>query len=182
MFTIIFLGNPGKEYALTRHNAGRILGEIIAKKYKIALEENAKTKSLMGEGLIGKAKVRLILPNTFMNKSGDAIKNIPVSAKKFLVVHDDVDLLMGRMKFSFGKSDGGHKGVASVFRALKTRDVWRVRIGVQKKKRVSAEDMVLKKFSPAERLTLTKLGKTLAEALPVALEESFEKAASLYSR
>jgi len=181
MFTIIFLGNPGKEYALTRHNAGRIIGEVVAKKLKITLEPNVKFQSLVGEGTVGSVKVRLLMPETFMNKSGNAIKNMAINPKKVLIVHDDADLPMGRLKFSFAKRDGGHKGVASVLRALKTRDVWRARIGIQKKRRISAEDIVLAKFSPAERLILTKISKTFAEAVPVLVAESFEKASSLYT-
>lgn len=181
MFTILFLGNPGKEYTVTRHNAGRIVGEAVAKKFKIILEENTRMKSLVGEGLIGESKVRLMLPDTFMNKSGDAIKNIPVNAKKVIIVHDDADLMTGKLKFSFGKRDGGHKGVASVLRVLKTRDIWRIRVGIQKKNRIAAEEMVLRKFSPVERLVLNKLGKVVCEALPVGLDEGFEKAASLYT-
>jgi len=182
MFTIIFLGNPGKEYEFTRHNAGRIVGQAVAKKLKISLESSSKLKSLVGEGVVDGVKVRLLMPETFMNKSGDTIKNTSINPKKCLIVHDDADLPMGRLKFSFAKRDGGHKGVASVLRALKTRDVWRARIGIQKKKRVSAEDIVLAKFSPAERLLLTKISKTFVEAVPVIVTESFEKASSLYSR
>lgn len=182
MFTIIFLGNPGKEYALTRHNAGRIIGEAVAKKLKITLEPSLKLKSLVGEGMVDGVKVRLLMPETFMNKSGDALKNLSVNHKKCLIVHDDADLPTGRLKFSFAKHDAGHRGVASVLRALKTRDVWRARIGIQKKKRVAAEDIVLAKFSPAERLILAKISKTFVEAVPVMVTESFEKAASLYTR
>ena len=117
----------------------------LAKKEGIGeLVFDKKINALIGKGEIGgdpafakasagKGKVQIILPETFMNKSGNALKNIITSVKKaesLIVVHDDIDLPLGKIKISFGKNSGGHKGVESVIKAVKTINFTRVRIGI----------------------------------------------------
>ena len=127
-------GKSGEEYELTRHNAGRIaVLELVKKEGMGELVFDKKLNALVGKGEIGGEKVQIILPETFMNKSGNALKNIITSAKKaenLIVVHDDIDLPLGKIKISFGKSSGGHKGVESVIKAVKTINFTRVRIGI----------------------------------------------------
>jgi len=166
MKTIVGLGNPGKEYEGTRHNIGRETVEHIAKHFKFdPWQENKKFAGLATQGKIGTEKVLLITPNTYMNKSGVALSSAGVKPKDLIVIHDDTDLVLGSMKISFGKRSAGHRGVESVMRAVKTRDFWRVRIGVQKKKRVDAMQLVLKKWAPAEKLTVKKLEKKVLEVI-----------------
>ncbi len=137
---IVGLGNPGKEYKNTRHNMGFIFID--------KLSERLKTKFITAK------------PQTFINKSGDAVlalsKSHKIKPENILIVHDDIDILWGNFKFSFGRSSAGHKGVESIIKALKTKNFWRLRIGIQPtlKKHISADKIILKKFTSAELKTL----------------------------
>lgn len=130
MKIIAGLGNPGKEYQTTRHNAGRIALEVFRKKNKFNdWEFDKKLNALTSK----KNGILLILPETFMNKSGLSLKKIITSQKKardLIVVHDDIDLELGKFKISFNKSSGGHKGVESIIKNIKTKEFARIRIGI----------------------------------------------------
>jgi len=166
MKVIVGLGNPGKEYEGTRHNIGREVATLIAKKFDFeAFEANSKFAGHMARGHIGKTPVTILLPDTYMNKSGKAFLSLRAKPDDIILIHDDTDIAVGVAKISFGKRSAGHKGVESVMRVLKTRDFWRIRIGAQKKKHVDAMEIVLKKFSPAERLSLKKLEKRILESI-----------------
>lgn len=156
------LGNPGEEYKGTRHNIGREILAAAAKKFGFAdFKAEPKLQVLATEGKIGKEKCLFLLPETFMNKSGralsPAIRLYKTKPQNLIVIHDDADMVLGRTKLSFGKNSGGHKGVESVMRALKTKDFWRMRIGVQKKRRVPGEDLVLQKFRKDELAAVKKI-------------------------
>ena len=196
---IVGLGNPGEEYELTRHNAGRMAVLELARKEGMGeLVFDKKLNALVGKGEIGgpafakasagKEKVQIILPETFMNKSGDSLKPLALSAKKagnLIVVHDDIDLPLGKIKISFGKSSGGHKGVESVIKAVKTINFTRVRIGISATnakgavKKPSGDkflDYIVGKFKPAELAEMKKVAKKAAEALSVIVAEGVDKA------
>ena len=187
---IIGLVNPGKDYEATRHNAGRLFVEYLQKKWGLPdFEENKKwlastrrggarrgEQALMTEGKPPFAKasrgkheklaaVTLLLPETMMNKSGAIFKNLGAKPKDVITAHDDADILFGAFKLSFDKRSAGHKGVESVTRALKTKAFWRVRIGIQRKKRVDAMKLVLQPFQPAEKKTLTNIFKEAEKRL-----------------
>ena len=170
MKTIVGLGNPGKEYEGTRHNIGRETVMAIAKHFDFEpWRENKKFLGMSSSGTIGKDKVLLLIPDTYMNKSGKALAQAGVKQKDLVVIHDDTDLVLGSFKVSFGKRSAGHKGVESVMRAVKSRDFWRVRVGVQKKKRVDAMELVLKKWAPAEKLIVKKVEKKILELIKESL-------------
>ncbi len=147
---IVGLGNPGEEYENTRHNMGFIFID--------KLPEQLKDKVIAAK------------PQTFINNSGTAVlalvKKEKIKPENILIVHDDIDILWGNFKFSFGRSSAGHKGVESIIKALKTKNFWRLRIGIQpirqvqgkpaSKKRISADKIILKKFTPAELRTLNQ--------------------------
>jgi len=138
MYTIVGLGNPGGEYAKSRHNAGRIIVEKLAAAHGIELSAKKKPDCLVGSGAIAGERVRVVLPNTFMNKSGSAVAPFIKSAKaaqNLIVVYDDIDLPLGKVRVSFGSSSGGHNGVRSVERAVKTKDFVKIRVGVSKSAR-----------------------------------------------
>lgn len=180
-YTIVGLGNPGEEYENTRHNTGRIVVESFCNSQKFdGFEQDKKINSLKTNGKIGESKVICLLPETFMNKSGSALKKIITSkkkAEKLIVVHDDIDLILGRFKISFGKGSAGHKGVESVMRVAKTKDFYRVRVGVSpstpkgkiKKPRQSGGqakgekvlDFLMGKFKPTEMTELKKVQKNI---------------------
>ena len=189
MHYIVGLGNPGEEYELTRHNAGRMaVLELVKKEGMDEPKYDKKLKSLAVRGDIGKNKVQIILPETFMNKSGESLKPLALSAKKaenLIVVHDDIDLPLGKIKISFGKNSGGHKGVESVIKAVKTVNFTRVRIGISATnakgivKKPSGEkflDYIVGKFKPSELAEMKKSVKKSVEALRVIVVDGTEKA------
>src|SRR3989344_8225130 len=187
MKLILGLGNPGAELEKTRHNLGRNCAQYLAKQSELKeLKEEKYFFSLLTEGKIGKEKVVVALPQTFMNKSGQAasalVKKYKIKPADVIILHDDSDIELGRVKFSFAKHSAGHKGVESVRRALGTWDFWRIRMGIQKKKRIPAMDLVLKKLSPDEERIAKKIFKHVAEGIKTAFTDGFEKAMSLYNK
>lgn len=162
------LGNPDAHYVGTRHNIGR--------DFLLDLAERLPKKA------------KIVTPDVYMNNSGGPLRKLVTSkkaAEKLIVLHDELDLPLGRIKISFGSSAGGHNGVKSVIAALKTQDFVRVRIGISpatpsgKLKRPDGEDIVdfvLGKFKPAEQEKLKKVKKMVGEALELILEEGKEKA------
>jgi len=160
---IVGLGNPGKEYERTRHNVGFLFIDKL-------------TPHLNG------LKVKIAKPQTFMNKSGTAvlalIKQLKTKPENVLIVHDDIDISWGNFKLSFGRSSAGHKGIESVIKSLKTKNFWRLRIGIQPirqaqgkpalKKRVPADKIILKKFTSGELKELDKIMKKAISELETA--------------
>ncbi|MBI4114304.1 MAG: aminoacyl-tRNA hydrolase [Candidatus Niyogibacteria bacterium] len=190
MHILIGLGNPGKEYEHTRHNAGRMTLQAFAKKMECGeWSMNKKYQSLKTEGSLKRDSFTLLLPETFMNKSGNALKELRVMSnkswgEKLIILHDDIDLLLGRFKISFGKGSGGHKGLESVMRALKTKDFVRVRIGISPKKKPPHKeipDFLLKKMNAKDTVELKKMFKKISEAIEVIIEEGYEKAMNVYN-
>jgi len=191
-YYIVGLGNPGDEYALTRHNTGRIVVSALAKHFNASeWKENKKIKAVCASGAFGKNKIEFILPDTFMNKSGSAvlpnIKN-KAQAARLMVVHDDLDLVLGTMKFSFNRGSGGHKGIESIMRAIKTKAFMRVRIGISKStpkgkvKKPAGEnavaDFILGEFKKDELVILKKIAMRVSEAAEVFIAEGKDKAMS----
>lgn len=194
MHYIVGLGNPGEEYKLSRHNAGRIAVEAFRKSKKAGdFVFDKKLKALVCKGGRGKGKFVIILPETFMNKSGESVKKIISSKKKvesLIVIHDDIDLPLGKFKVSFGKGSGGHKGVESIKRAVKTEDFTRIRMGISpatpkgRVKKPEAQkilDFIIGNFKPKELQVIKKTSKKIASALEVMMKEGRAKAMSLYN-
>lgn len=147
MKTIVGLGNPGKKYEPTRHNAGHWAVD----RWESKIEGAELKKSA-----------------AFMNKSGPEVRKLAkgVSPEDLLIVHDDLDLEPGAWKFQFGRSAAGHKGVQSVIDALGTPEFWRLRIGIGRPDR-EAEEYVLARPSKEER---EKIEKAIEESMPRVLE------------
>ncbi|MDA1335063.1 MAG: aminoacyl-tRNA hydrolase [bacterium] len=171
MKVIVGLGNPGKQYEGTRHNVGRELAEKIAKRFDIELEENKKYMGPVGKGEIGDENVLIMLPDTYMNKSGKAVASAVKVPKNLIVIQDDTDIPLGTAKIVIGRNSGGHKGIESIMRAIKSKEFWRIRVGVAKPKKSGgtihkdAMNIVLKKFAPAEKLVIKKVEKKILEAI-----------------
>jgi len=153
---IIGLGNPSLEYQDTYHNAGYIIIDSLLSSKK-NLKEYKDFSYFKDKNYIFSKTL------TFMNESGKAIKNFidffKLSPDEILIIHDDSDLIIGSHKISFGKNSAGHKGVESIIKTLKTKDFWRLRIGIRKdeSKRAKAEKFVLKKIS---KINLKKVYST----------------------
>ena len=166
---IIGLGNPGKEHKNTRHNVGFLFIDELAKHLKA--REFVDNKKLKSEITEVDHELFLAKPQTFMNKSGLAVLSLSkfykIKPENILIVHDDIDILWGNFKFSFGRSSAGHKGVESIIKALKTKNFWRLRVGIQPafaKKHIKADKVILKKFTPAEFKTLNQtIKKAISE-------------------
>jgi PTH1 family peptidyl-tRNA hydrolase len=186
------LGNPGKEYEKTRHNAGRMAVALLAKQESLPAFELRKAGgagTLVSEGKIGREKTVLILPETFMNLSGKSVKAFVKSkkaAENLVIVRDDLDMPLGIMKMQFARGSGGHKGVESVMRSIGTDAFVQLKIGIAKKgknnqaKKPIGDEAVAKyvtgKFAPAEDALLKKTLKKAARALQLFVEEGLEKA------
>ncbi|MFH1291814.1 MAG: aminoacyl-tRNA hydrolase [bacterium] len=166
MKIIIGLGNPGAKYAKTRHNVGwMILDELSDGKW----HESKKSKAMYLKTEIDGEQVELIKPLTFMNNSGHSvshtIKNHNLKLDKdLIVIHDDKDIELGKIKVQADRSSAGHKGVQSIIQQLGTQNFIRVRVGIANKKSLtqSTDKFVLKKFGWLEK---TKLKQTIDQAV-----------------
>ncbi len=184
---IVGLGNPGEEYSDTRHNAGWMAVEHFAKKHDASeWKEEKKAMAIVAKGEMGKHTAVYVLPTTYMNKSGAAVSKYilgPKMAKNLVVLHDDMDLPLGRIKVSFGKNSGGHRGIESVMKAIKSKEFTRIRIGVSPEnakgvaKKPTGEEAVLKfivgKFKPAELVEMKTIFKKTDEALATIIEDGY---------
>ena len=194
-YVIAGLGNPGAEYTDTRHNVGRMVADAFVKKQNLPeLEADKMSKALVSEGKIGRVKVIVLEPETFMNKSGESVGKLVKSkkaAETLVVIHDDLDLPLGRMKVSFNKSSGGHRGVESIIKAVKTQEFIRVRIGITpataggKLKKPQGEDIIndfiVADFKKPEMEVLKKVIKNAQEALEMIVSEGRDKAMGVYN-
>ncbi len=183
MYIIVGLGNPGKEYELTRHNTGRMVVEDFAKANNFSdWELDKKSNALKSEVKIKKQKVMLLLPETFMNNSGNAVVKFITSKKKaeqLVIVHDDLDLALGGFKISFARGSGGHKGVDSVIKKIKTEKFIRVRVGISPKKKPAGKELIkflLGKFTPKDLIVFKKTSKKITSALEAIISEGLQKA------
>jgi PTH1 family peptidyl-tRNA hydrolase len=132
---IVGLGNPGPSYSETRHNAGQWFVEELARQYSITLKPEVKFFGLVGEGLIGQHKVRLLIPTTFMNNSGQAFAAVTqfykISLGETLVAHDELDFEPGLVKLKSSGGHGGHNGLRDIIaRSGNQKDFHRLRIGI----------------------------------------------------
>ncbi len=191
-YTIVGLGNPGDEYTHTRHNAGRLIALQFAKSLDIEEKDFKKDSVLFGysaKGEYKKEKIHFILPETFMNNSGKSVKSLAGSAKKIerlVVINDDLDLGLGVVKMTFNRGSGGHRGVESIIRTLKSEAFIRIRIGISpttpkgKVKKPSGEkkvsDFIIGEFKKKELEVLSVVGKKVVSGLKTLITDGREKA------
>jgi len=192
-YIIAGLGNPGQEYDGTRHNTGRIVLDHIRQEWsKGEFELDKKLGALTAEAKVGKEKVLLVAPETFMNRSGKALAPLIKSAKaaeRLIVIYDDFSLPLGRIRVSYNRSSGGHNGLESIIKALKTEAFVRIRIGTAaatakgSAKLMHGDDkiekFILGPFKPDELKALKKISAAAAEAARLVITESREKAMSI---
>lgn len=189
-FVVVGLGNPGEEYVNTRHNVGRMVVEAFRKSCEgTDWEKDKKLQALVSEAKLKKEKVLMVEPETYMNKSGASIKPLITSVKKaeqLILVQDEIDLPIGRIKISFNRSAGGHKGVNSVMKAIGTEAFTRVRVGISpanakgvvKKPKSEDEmnDFIVGPFKPKEWDEMKKAVKDAAKAVQLIIEEGRDRA------
>lgn len=158
MKLIVGLGNPGKEYERTRHNVGFNVIDLIASNYGISFCENKKFNALECSLNILGEKVMLIKPLTFMNLSGDAvIKYVDyygIAINDILVIHDDLDMELGKIRIAYDSSSGGHNGIKSIIGVLNSQKFTRLKIGIAHNNDIDTKDYVLGRFSKDDIITL----------------------------
>src|SRR4030042_865079 len=152
MWIIAGLGNPGKKYLRTRHNIGFLVVEEIAKRHAIDFKERAQYR--IGKGSIDGMDVLLVEPLLYMNNSGVAVKDLlgrfNIPPRNLVVVHDDLDMELGKIRIRRKGSSGGHKGIESIIQKLSSKDFPRLKIGIGREGDITPEDYVLSKFRKNE--------------------------------
>jgi peptidyl-tRNA hydrolase, PTH1 family len=184
---IVGLGNPGTKYDRTRHNVGFDLVDSLAKRWQINLTDRKQFQGIYGEGFGShNAKIRLLKPQTFMNLSGQSVRAtidwFKLSPASVLVVYDDLDLPLGKIRLRRSGSAGGHNGMKSIISHLGTQDFPRVRIGIGKS--VGEKDTishVLGKFSVVENPIVSEVIQLVNDSIELSLKKGVEQAMSLYN-
>ncbi|MFO7982406.1 MAG: aminoacyl-tRNA hydrolase [Desulfuromonadales bacterium] len=185
MKLVVGLGNPGNKYAMTRHNVGFMVAEQVARENGISLKKK-KHQGLFGVGRIEGTEAAILLPQTYMNRSGisvkSAIQSLGVPPGDLIVIHDEVDLPFGRVRVKSGGGHGGHNGLRSIKDLLGTTEFIRIRVGVGRpegEKDVSAH--VLSVFPAAEKKALNNVLKGSAMAVAAIFRGGVQQAMNEYN-
>jgi peptidyl-tRNA hydrolase, PTH1 family len=195
MFYIVALGNPGEEYAHTRHNVGWLVLDYFIEKFQLPTPVESKPFSGKVSGAVVEDKeVTLLYPSTFMNNSGSAVVKLVPKGEidSLVVIHDDIDLPLGAVKIGKGRGAGGNQGVQSIIDALGTKEFIRVRIGIAPKSfwtglvtRPSGggplERFVLKPFTRSEQKQVAEVCELASSALSAIVKEGVEQAMNKYN-
>ena len=185
---IVGLGNPGAKYEQTRHNIGFLAIDSLARTWQINLSENRKFQGIAGEGIAVKGlKVLLLKPTTFMNLSGQSIRAVvdwyKLKPEEVLVVYDEMDLPLGKLRLRQSGSAGGHNGMKSAIAHLNSQNFPRLRIGIGREKSDEGEVIshVLGRFSQAETKVMDEVLRLVTDAIELSLKQGIPKAMSLYN-
>ena len=185
-YMIVGLGNPGRQYESTRHNAGAIALDYLAGQENIQVKR-LKFQSLCGDGGIRGKRVLLLKPATFMNRSGEAVRDAmafyKIPPQRVVVLLDDITLPVGAMRIRRSGSSGGQKGMENILYLTGSDEFPRIKIGVGHKPHPDMDlaDWVLSRFSPAEAKALEALLPDVREGLELILEGSIEEAMNKYN-
>lgn len=196
MFIIAGLGNPEEEYKGTRHNTGRMVLEEFRVRFKLSdFEADKKAKALISKDELSGEKIVLVEPDNYMNNSGGVLASFvktKKAAEKLIVIYDDLDLPIGSIRVSFNKSSGGHRGIESIIKALKTEAFLRIRVGISpvtpggKLKKPKGEDAVSKHilgvYKNSEQEILKKVSERVCNAILMIMKEGKEKAMGEFNR
>jgi len=190
MIIILGLGNPGEKFQKTRHN----LGFMTIDNLQFTIDKFSDWKNIkklqaeISKGEINSQKVLLTKPLTFMNLSGQAVKKVVLSVKcqmsNVLVIHDDIDLPLGKIRIVKNRGSAGHKGVQSIIKELGTKNFVRFRIGIQPKfgKPKNPEKFVLQKFNKEEEKIAKEVIKKTVKAIECFLEEGLKKTMNAFNK
>ena len=184
MYIIAGLGNPGKKYENTKHNVGFITLDLLAEKHNIKINK-IKHKALVGEGIISGQKLLLVKPQTYMNLSGNSIREAMEYYKadldKLVVIYDDVDIPMGSLRIRKKGSAGTHNGMRSIVYDLQADEFPRIRIGIGGERKMSLAGYVLGGFRKDERSLMQNAVKRAVLAVECLLEKGIEAAMNEYN-
>ncbi len=188
MFLVVGLGNPGNEYAATRHNAGFMVVDELARRFGVSVDHE-KWQAYSAQLVSWGNRICLLKPDTFMNLSGKAVARYvdfyKVRPEQILVVHDDLDMAPGRLKLVAGGGAGGHNGIRSLVEYLGTKDFLRLKLGIGRPGRLSlysgmpVEKYVLAPFSPDERMLLEQRMDSIEKGLEYLVCDGIAKAMNL---
>ena len=192
MFLVAGLGNPGKKYENTRHNIGFTAVDKISANFEFALFILEKTfNSEISKGIIAGEKIILAKPQTFMNLSGRSISKISkfykINYQDVIIIHDDIDLPLGKIKIVENRGAGGHKGVESIIKEIGTKKFIRFRIGIKPNEKLKIksvkqlEKFVLKSFIKEEKKIVEQAIKKISEAVEFLLKNGLEKTQNRYN-
>ncbi len=186
MLAVIGLGNPGAKYSNTRHNLGFMVVEELARRFAVSDKKTAFSGNYDAwTAIISGQKVILAEPLTYMNLSGAAAAEIMrkhyIQPADFIVIQDDIDLELARVKIRRGGSSGGHRGIESIIGSLGTGKFARIKIGIGRDPKLPADAYVLKKFPPEEREIISEAVSRAADALAAIIKDGLEKAMNNYN-
>lgn len=184
MRLVVGLGNPGRQYARSRHNVGFRCLDLVAERLGAKFSRRA-FNAYLAMAQRGGAKVLLAKPQTFMNLSGESVGRIAhyygLAPERLLVIYDDMDLPLGRIRIRESGSSGGHKGMQSIIHALGTDAFPRLRIGIGRSAIVEGASYVLGRFAPEEEGALVEVLRRAADAVEVILTEGPAVAMNRYN-
>lgn len=185
-FLIVGLGNPGKKYEHTRHNAGFLVIDALAEKFDVPMKR-VKFQSVTGEGMIGGKKCLLMKPNTFMNLSGEAVyqamEYFHLSPEQLLVIYDDISLEPSKLRIRRKGSHGGHNGIRNIIDMIGDETFARIKLGVGKKPnpRYDLADWVLSTFTQKEQELMIEAAKKAAEAAELIVSGKIDQAMNQFN-
>lgn len=185
MYLIVGLGNPGTQYKGTRHNTGFMVLDALAEKHHISVEMK-KHKGLEGKGMIGGEKVILLKPQTYMNLSGESVREAidfyKIDPENVLVIFDDISLKPGQLRLRGKGSAGGHNGIKNIILHLKTQDFPRVKVGVgEKPPRMDLVDHVLGHFQGEDKAAMEAVLPDAVAAVETFLSDGLDVAMNRYN-
>ncbi|NCU17744.1 aminoacyl-tRNA hydrolase [Pallidibacillus pasinlerensis] len=186
MKLIVGLGNPGKEYEETRHNIGFKVIDELSKNLQIPLNET-KFKGLFGKGNINETQVILLKPMTYMNLSGEAVGALmnfyKIPTEELLVIYDELDLPVGKIRLRYKGSAGGHNGIKSIIQHIGTQEFNRIRIGIDRPERgMPVANYVLSKFKKEDLPVMQEMVEKSAKACEEWIEKPFLEVMNIYNQ
>ncbi len=183
MKLIVGLGNPGKQYEMTRHNIGFMVISYLSRVYNIKVKK-LQGKALTGDGQIAGEKVILAMPQTYMNLSGESVRELcayyKIAPQDVIVIYDDKDIDVGKIRIRPKGSAGGHNGMKSIIYQLQSDEFPRIRVGIGHPTGDLA-DYVLGHFSKDEQAEIEKAGKHAAQAVEMIITDSVERAMNSFN-
>ncbi len=185
-YLIVGLGNPGQEYARTRHNLGWLAVEALAKRYQSSFREERSLHTLLADIRIDQTQALLSLPTTYMNESGRAVQAIAqyfkIPLTQILIVQDELDFPLGTFAFRDGGNAGGHNGVGSIYEQTGTMQFARLRMGIGRPPAPrSSKDYVLERFSSEEQAKYEELFKRSSDAIECWAKDGLTRAMNLWN-
>lgn len=175
---VVGLGNPGKKYEMTRHNMGFLVLHALAQRWQWAFKDEKRFSALVAKGGQGDQTVHLVMPTTYMNNSGLAVRRyldfFHVDVDALLVVTDDADLDFGIIRLRKQGGSGGHNGLKSIYKHLGTSQYPRLRVGIGREERMELEDYVLSAFTSQEQKVLAQVVSSAADVIERVLIEGID--------